>query len=139
LKRCGIHDARRLILARATHRDHLSLVRELLAARRYWRTLGLHIDLAVLYTSRTVGDASLHGGLTQTVRSFDRPESDGGSGVFLIDGTQLSESELAMLDGSVSAVFDGERGDLARHLDWFHAPATGGVKIRRSRATAYQG
>ena len=139
LKRCGIHDGRRLIMARVTQADQMPLVRELLAARRYWRTLGLHIDLALLYTPKTAADSSLAAALSQMLRIFDRPESELGSGVFLIDGAQLSEPDLVLLDGSVSAVFDGERGELARHLDWFHSPATGGVKIRRSRATAYQG
>lgn len=139
LKRCGIHDERRLIMARVGHADHLPLVRELLAARHYWRTLGLHVDLAILHTPKSTADAGLAGALALTVRSFDRPESESGAGVFLIDGAQLTEPELAMLDSSVSAVFDGERGDLARHLEAFHAPAQAGVKIRRNRATAYQG
>ncbi|MCE9607517.1 MAG: hypothetical protein K8U03_21735 [Planctomycetia bacterium] len=139
LRRCGIPGERRLILARVSHLDHLSLVRELLAARRYWRSLGLHIDLAILHAPKAPADQQLPNALTLTVRSAEQIESDDGAGVFLIDGAQLTDADLTVLDGTVPAVFDGERGDLARHLDAFHAPIPAGVKIRRGRATAFQG
>jgi cyclic beta-1,2-glucan synthetase len=144
LRRCGIHGERRLMLVRVTQPEHLSLVRELLSARRYWRSLGLSVDLAILHGAASLGtaspaDAGLSAALALTVRSFDGPAAESGAGVFLIDGVQLTDGELTMLEASVTAVFDGERGDMAKHLEAFHAPTSAGVKIRRGRATAYQG
>lgn len=149
LKRCGIHGERRLMLVRVTQAEHLSLVRELLAARRYWRTLGLHVDLAILHAAngaesraqadRSSADTGWAAALGLLVRSYESPGNESGSGVFLIDGVQLTDGELTMLEASATAVFDGERGDMAKHLEAFHAPTPTGVKIRRGRATAYQG
>lgn len=144
LRRCGIQGERRLMLARVTQAEHLTLVRELLAARRYWRKLGLHVDLAILHAAgttetRSPNEAGLAAALALMVRSYESPADEAGSGVFLIDGVQLTDGELTMLEGVVTAVFDGERGDMAKHLEAFHTPQPAGVKIRRGRATAYQG
>jgi cyclic beta-1,2-glucan synthetase len=114
----GISGDLPIVLVRVAEENALGLIRQVLEAQGYWRLKGLCADVVILnehpvgYLDETHAHitALLDNGPWSTWK--DRP-----SGVYLLRGNRMTESERTLLASVARAVLSGNRGTLANQID----------------------
>ncbi len=111
LWRHGISGDLPLVLIHVTQPDHVSHVRELLAAHAYWLSHGIGVDVVVLNDYPGSYRDALQEQLVTLLNEALRPPDQAG-GIYLLRGAQLPGEDKTLLEAVAAVVFHGERGSL---------------------------
>lgn len=115
LWRHGISGDLPILLARVTEPDHLSLVRELVLAQRFWRERGFRGDLIIINDyPGSYFDAlqdQMVALLQEVNTASDKPS------VFLLRGAHLPPEEQQLFEAAAACVLHGEFGSLSQQVD----------------------
>lgn len=108
LWRFGISGDRTILLVRVSEQDQVEFVQELAQGRRYWESLGLHIDLVVLNELPGSYFDELQEQLQRLAGDSHRP--GGGTAVFTIRAAQITAEDRYLLESAAAIVVDARRG-----------------------------
>ncbi|BDC47898.1 cyclic beta 1-2 glucan synthetase [Bryobacterales bacterium F-183] len=102
----------------------LKLAREILSAHSYWRARGFVADLVLLNQEAGSYDRPMNFALQRLLDAHAREVGlDKPGGVFLRDGSQITEQQRTLLLNSSRVVLSGARGTLALQLPAVREPA----------------
>ncbi len=119
LWRFGVSGDEPIVLLIINERDQLKLCEELLFAHEYLRMRGLRFDLVILNEFQSGYLQELQQDLEFAIRTgYSRNFIDQRGGVFLRSINQLSEEEIALLQGTARIVFYGDKGSLGEQVDF---------------------
>lgn len=110
----GISGDLPIVLVMLSKTDEADLVREILKAHEYWRIRGLHADLVLLDEGVISYNRPLYTLLQDMVSvSHARDIREKPGGVFIKQGSTMSEEDKLLLQASARLVLKGKNGNLA--------------------------
>jgi cyclic beta-1,2-glucan synthetase len=108
LWRFGISGDRTMLLLKVSEPDQFDFVREVAQGRRYWESLGLHVDLVILNELPGSYFDELQEQIQRLAGESSRP--GGGASVFPIRTAQITNEDRNLLEAAASVVLDARRG-----------------------------
>lgn len=118
LWRFGISGDYPMLLATINHQDGLDNLQEIIQAHKYWRKLGLMIDLVILNTKDTGYTYELNERIHRLLNLLESQSwVNQRGGIFILTSGQMQKEALTLLKSFARVVIDVNANSLAGHLN----------------------
>ena len=118
LWRFGISGDYPMLLATIDHQDGLDNLQEILKAHKYWRRLGLMIDLVILNTKDTGYTHELNERIHRAINLLESQSwVNQRGGIFILTSSQMEKEAMTLLKSFARVVIDVKSDTLSAHLN----------------------